>query len=604
MVLGSASANDVVGRVLIVEGTAQVHRDSRDVPIMTGSPVESGDLVKVGNGSSVQIRFSDNTLAALRSDTEFLIQEYRYTAAGDDADKSVFSLLKGGLRTITGAIGRRHPDGFRLTTPTATIGIRGTNLSALNCKSDCFNTDGTKAPDGVYGGVTEGRIVVSNQQGEIEVAKDQYFYSSDQNTKPTQLIAPPSFLRDKLDGRASTKGAQVANRNAPGAAPDTSAATGGNTSTSGESGAVAISGGSVSSTSDASAATVSSGLGSSVDATTTPASIAVAGSPSITLGVAPSYSPSSAPVVQEGAIPINFSETLSQLISRAAIYTGTSPCTQGNCGSFPYSNGSAFQFTEFTFNNVLYANGTDPNFIAMQTQPDINYRTNATQYTVPLSLAQQMNVPGTEMLTKTASVDMGSSMTADGLVSWGQYQLNVTVTGAGTNNNYMLTSYESWLDGPPVMSLPSSGAFTYTSIGGTRPADQYGNFGTVTNPGAWTVNFGNNTIASAAPLQWTMPSGTSYTVNVNQPQALSYVATPYSTGPGPKSGTVGSAGNSANPISILSYTSCSGNGCSLQNSMPTPLVGVHFLGTAITTQAGVLSGSGIEATGQIRVYGR
>jgi hypothetical protein len=38
--------------------------------------------------------------------------------------------------------------------------------------------------------------------------------------------------------------------------------------------------------------------------------------------------------------------------------------------------------------------------------------------------------------------------------------------------------------------------------------------------------------------------------------------------------------------------------------MLTPLVGVHFLGTAITTQAGVLSGSGIEATGQIRVYGR
>ncbi len=62
------------------------------------------------------------------------------------------SLLKGGLRTIMGAIGKRKPDACQMRTTVATIGIRGTHFCVLFCQADCQNqrnNDGQVPHDGL-----------------------------------------------------------------------------------------------------------------------------------------------------------------------------------------------------------------------------------------------------------------------------------------------------------------------------------------------------------------------------------------------------------------------------------------------------------------------
>ena len=68
---------------------------------------------------SAQLRFSDETLVALRAKSRFHVADYRFGGADDGASTAVFALLQGGLRTITGLIGRGRPERYRMTTPLA-----------------------------------------------------------------------------------------------------------------------------------------------------------------------------------------------------------------------------------------------------------------------------------------------------------------------------------------------------------------------------------------------------------------------------------------------------------------------------------------------------
>ena len=62
----------------------------------------------------------------MRPDTDYTIEEYRYSGKHDGDERALFKLLKGKMRTVTGFVGRINRDKYVITTPSATIGIRGT----------------------------------------------------------------------------------------------------------------------------------------------------------------------------------------------------------------------------------------------------------------------------------------------------------------------------------------------------------------------------------------------------------------------------------------------------------------------------------------------
>ncbi len=214
LLLATTAYAEPAGRVLVAVGDVVAVRAGHELKLARGVDVEKGDLLRVGEASNVQVRFTDESVVALRPNTQFLIEDYKFTNEAG-GDKSIFSLIKGGLRTITGLIGKTSRSNYAVKSVTATIGIRGTNFSLVTCNNDCNNADGSRAPNGTYGGVADGRVIASNQAGEKEFGRNEYFHVATANSPPQPLLAPPSFLRDRLEaaGRAKEKAGQSSAQN-------------------------------------------------------------------------------------------------------------------------------------------------------------------------------------------------------------------------------------------------------------------------------------------------------------------------------------------------------------------------------------------------------
>jgi hypothetical protein len=108
-----------VGRVIVAGA------DGRERPLAKGAELESGDTVRTNDGRA-QLRFADGAYVSLQPNTEYRISDYRFAGKTDGSEKGLFGLTKGAMRTVTGLIGRVNRDAYKVTTPTATVGIRGT----------------------------------------------------------------------------------------------------------------------------------------------------------------------------------------------------------------------------------------------------------------------------------------------------------------------------------------------------------------------------------------------------------------------------------------------------------------------------------------------
>jgi len=97
-------------------------------PVSPNQRVLSGTSLITSPGSRVTLRFDDGQVVALHENTEFRIAEFYYRPQEPTADRAVFVLLRGALRVVTGALGKRNRDAFALHLPQGTIGIRGTDF--------------------------------------------------------------------------------------------------------------------------------------------------------------------------------------------------------------------------------------------------------------------------------------------------------------------------------------------------------------------------------------------------------------------------------------------------------------------------------------------
>jgi len=182
----------VVGSGRLVARSA----DGSERRLRRRAAIYAGDTIVVGKNAFVQIRFTDGGLFSLRPDSEFKVSEYRHQEQEAENGKVVFELLKGGLRTISGSIGKKNRENYQLKTPISTIGIRGTHYGVRICTGNCMSPQGEMMPDGLYGGVVNGEISVTNQRGEGIVGNDQYFHVERRDTPLRPLLGPPGIVFD------------------------------------------------------------------------------------------------------------------------------------------------------------------------------------------------------------------------------------------------------------------------------------------------------------------------------------------------------------------------------------------------------------------------
>lgn len=194
------------GKVLMAIGDVKVTRNGQTTVLAKGASVQAGDSIITGVASNAQLRMSDGAVIALRAQTDFKINEYKFNGKSDGSEKATLSLVKGGVRAVTGAIGKgENKDNLQVNAVVATVGIRGTGFNISYCDGNCFNKDKTPAKDGLYAGVFEGQILVKNQAATDTVGVDEYLYVADKDSRPKRLSEPPNFLPDPLAGQKSAK---------------------------------------------------------------------------------------------------------------------------------------------------------------------------------------------------------------------------------------------------------------------------------------------------------------------------------------------------------------------------------------------------------------
>ena len=124
--LSSAShAAEQVGRVLFAIGDAKIAGGST---LRKDDTIALGQTVTTGANGHVHIRFVDDAFVSVRPNSSLTVEQYVYDAKEPSNNKVRFNLTQGVARLITGKAGQAAKDNFRLNTPVAAIGIRGTDF--------------------------------------------------------------------------------------------------------------------------------------------------------------------------------------------------------------------------------------------------------------------------------------------------------------------------------------------------------------------------------------------------------------------------------------------------------------------------------------------
>jgi len=155
-----------------------------------------------------RIKFVDGGEVVLRPETVFKIDAYAYKpeAGEQHQDSAMFNLVKGGLRSVTGALGKRSPDAFKMKTTVATIGIRGTHFGALLCNNDCANiptVTGQPPENGLHTDTASGKAVISNAAGSVEVPAGSFSYTASHNSTP-KLVPPAQGIQVTMPSSISS----------------------------------------------------------------------------------------------------------------------------------------------------------------------------------------------------------------------------------------------------------------------------------------------------------------------------------------------------------------------------------------------------------------
>ncbi len=210
-------AAGAVGRVTHLSGTLIARRaDGSTKLFSTKSEVQEGDTLSTEQETYARIKFADGGEVVLRPGSQLKVAAYAFDQAKPQSDNIVLNMLKGGLRAVTGVVGKRNRDAVNFNTATATIGIRGTHFGALICQNDCAGVptvSGKPPENGLHLDVADGAIVVRNTAGQQQINAGQFGYVQSAATPPAivpatqgvQVTMPTSISQNSASGRGVGK---------------------------------------------------------------------------------------------------------------------------------------------------------------------------------------------------------------------------------------------------------------------------------------------------------------------------------------------------------------------------------------------------------------
>lgn len=195
---GVVQAANTVGQITHLSGTLVAKRaDGTTKLYAVKSEVQEGDTLSTERDTYARIKFADGGEVVLRPGSQLKVAAYSFKQDQPKEDNIFLDLLKGGLRAVTGLIGKRNRAAVKFGVVTATIGIRGTHFGALFCNNDCGGiptVSGGPPANGLHTDTASGSIVISNAAGSIVVPAGSFSFTPSPTVAP-KLVPPSEGIR-------------------------------------------------------------------------------------------------------------------------------------------------------------------------------------------------------------------------------------------------------------------------------------------------------------------------------------------------------------------------------------------------------------------------
>ena len=212
-----------IARVALSVGDAKrVNAAGQTEQLRLGSTLADGDRVVTGKDAVVILVFIDQGRVSLRADTELIIRKYRVDPAGIDSQIDL-ELIRGAMRQISGHAAQLQPERYRLNTPIAAIGVRGTDFLAKT-HGDTLETFVQQGKIVILpGGISSGCSLAGSSS---QMCAPLAAISADDSSRYLRLLATGKMERRVIsnDEMEQVFGISVAKANVPGEAVRVAAA--------------------------------------------------------------------------------------------------------------------------------------------------------------------------------------------------------------------------------------------------------------------------------------------------------------------------------------------------------------------------------------------
>ena len=132
LLVASSTNSTYAGKVILVKGKAvAINEKGKERKLKRRAQIFTGDTIKTSKKSSMRLVMVDQSLLSLKAESVLKVADYKFTFDKKEKDSMALDLLRGGMRSVTGVIGVRSKKKFRINTPTATLGVRGTALEVI-----------------------------------------------------------------------------------------------------------------------------------------------------------------------------------------------------------------------------------------------------------------------------------------------------------------------------------------------------------------------------------------------------------------------------------------------------------------------------------------
>jgi hypothetical protein len=210
------------GTVQFVSGAVTITRGATTIAPMRATIINTGDTVVTDVNGHIQIGMIDGASLSVRPGSRMVIEKYDYNPANPTLSDAVVSLVTGTLRVFTGELVNRDKDKFKMKTPVAALGIRGSGnvLAHFETTGTINHTlTGAHSVTSVVGGVERTLVSFPGQTIQVLPGQAPRFIPT-----PAFILAaasPPARSAEKTEEKAD--GSQSVTADA--AAPTTSSST-------------------------------------------------------------------------------------------------------------------------------------------------------------------------------------------------------------------------------------------------------------------------------------------------------------------------------------------------------------------------------------------